>query len=41
MSPAGWEHSSTLREEAGRPDQAALVIREPVLHTGGSWFLSP
>ena len=26
MSPAGWEHYSTLREEAGHPDQAALAI---------------
>ncbi len=25
MSPAGWEHYSTLREEAGYPDQAALA----------------
>ena len=34
MSPAGWEHYFTLREEAGHPDQAALAIPEPV-PTGG------
>ncbi len=34
MSQAGWEHSSTLREEAGHPDQAALAITEPVAKGG-------
>src|SRR5260370_32143093 len=39
MSPAGWEHYSTLQEEADHPYQAALAITEPV-PTGGSWFSS-
>ncbi len=34
MSPAGWEHYSTLQEEADYHDQAAQAITEPV-PTGG------
>jgi hypothetical protein len=41
MSPAGWEHYSTLREEAGYPDQAALAITEPIPIGGVAGFASP
>ena len=38
MSPAGWEHYSTLREEAGHLDRAALAITEPVPTRGVAGF---
>ena len=38
MSPAGWEHYDTLREEAGHPDQAALAITELVPTRGVAGF---